>query len=350
MADPDAAKVAAQAYKQATDAYTKNQTAQAMATAQVADKVAAPDPLDAIKKKMAAGQALTPAEQKQLNDAMAKANGPMIATPGNPLPAPATLPPPQPNAQGILPYAPVVPKPADVSDKAATGARFAALNAKLQAGTITPAEQDELRSIMAGAKADLVTHPLNNLSLPSNEEAAKAIAEAKANGAIGQLKAPNELDEALATGGDPYEYYDKSAQSVAPEASASAPVNEKKHSAVDDIIAGMKSETSKEGGPNIWDIIQAAAAGWNFQTPAYLERKKAASAKQADIEKLSKTAQFEKALQEERLAAEGERSDKEIAAREALARIQAGQGVGTIPGASKGQNLGIGLIQGLGKK
>jgi hypothetical protein len=112
----------------------------------------------------------------------------------------------------------------------------------------------------------------------------------------------------------------------------------------------MKSETGKEGGPNIWDIIQAAAAGWNFQTPAYLERQKAKQAKTADIEKLSKTAEFEKALQDERLAAEGARTDKDIAAREAIARIQAGQGIGTIPGASKGTNLGAAFLQAAGKK
>jgi hypothetical protein len=345
MANPDPAKVAAESYAKATDAYAKNQTAQGMAAAQVADKVAAPDPLDAIKKKMAAGQALTPAEQKQLNDAMAKANGPMIATPGSPFPAPATLPPPQPNAQGILPYAPVVPKPADVSDKAATGARFATLNTKLQAGTITPAEQDELRSIMAGAKADLVAHPLDNLPLPSKEEAAKAFAAAKANGASGYLD-PEASTASLDTGG-PAVYRDFPTSTPTDTAAPVAPTTTtKKRSAVDDIIAGMKDETSKEGGPNIWDIIQAAAAGWNFQTPAYLERKKAKEAKTADIEKLSKTAQFEKALQEERLAAEGERSKADIASRERIAGLG---GVGLPAGATKGQKLGVGLIQGIGK-
>jgi hypothetical protein len=67
MAD-DPAKVAAQAYKQATDAYTKNQTAQAMATAQVADKVAAPPSPYPQKPKPVApkpDQFAAPVEQNQ---------------------------------------------------------------------------------------------------------------------------------------------------------------------------------------------------------------------------------------------------------------------------------------------
>jgi hypothetical protein len=342
MANPDPAKIAAESYAKATDAYAKNQTAQGMAAAQVADKVAAPDPLEALLKKAQAGT-ITPAEQKQLNDGIAKRNGPAIAPSAVPPVKPAGTPAPVPLAAApVIPPAPAIP-----SGEAARGARWKELDTKLRAGTITEAEKAELTALVKGAPEMQPGY----VPLPSKEEAAKAIAEAKANGAIGYLD-PQASTESLDTGG-PAVYRDFPTEApaetpAAPTPSAEAPA--KKRSAVDDIIAGMKDETSKEGGPNIWDIIQAAAAGWNFQTPAYLERKKSKEAKAADIEKLSKTAQFEKALQDERLAAEGTRTDKDIAAREAIARIQAGQGIGTIPGATKGQQLGAGLLQGLGKK
>jgi hypothetical protein len=332
----DPAKVAAESYKKATDAYAQNQTAQGMAAAQVADKVAAPDPLDAIKKKMAASQALTPAEQKQLNDSMAKANGPI------PLPAaPAPLAP----SPAPLASAPVKPTPPAIpADEASRAARFKELWAKMAAGKATDAEKAEANAL---AKAAPEMQP-GYVPLPSKEEAAKAIAAAKANGAVGYLD-PEASTASLETGG-PAVYRDFPTD-AAPDTSAPAPTapapTEKKRSAVDDIIAGMKDETGKEGGPNIWDIIQAAAAGWNFQTPAYLERKKTKEAKAADIEKLSKTAQFERALQGERETAANERNAADIAARKEIARMQAGQGIGTIPGATKGQQLGAGLLQGM---
>lgn len=135
--------------------------------------------------------------------------------------------------------------------------------------------------------------------------------------------------------GPPIAPYIKPEEPVAPAKEAPR-VAEKKISKIDKLIEDMKSEVGKDKkGPNIWDIIQAAAAGWNLQTPAYIERERERESKLADIEKLSKTAQFEKALQEERLAAEAERGEKDIAARERIARI--GAGIGAIPGVSKGK-------------
>ena len=331
MADP--AKIAADSYKKATDAYTQNQTAQGMAAAKIADKVAAPDPLDGIKKKMAAGQALTPAEQKQLNDSMAKANGPI------PIPAaPAPLAPSPTSAP--LASAPVIPTPPAIpADEASRGTRFKELWAKMAAGKATDAEKAEANAL---AKAAPEMQP-GYLAPPTKEQAAKAIAAGKAAGATGYLDPIASEDNRAPT------YRDFPTEAPSAPTTPTAPTDEtKKRSAVDDIIAGMKSETSKEGGPNIWDIIQAAAAGWNFQTPAYLEKKKASEAKKADIEKLSKTAQFERALQEDRLSASAEENQARINASLQEAGIRGG--IGTIPGASKGQSLGVGLVQGLGKK
>ena len=333
MANPDPAKVASDAYAKASDAYAKNQTAQGMAAAKIADKVASPDPLDGIKKKMAAGQALTPAEQKQLNDSMAKANGPI------PIPAaPAPLAPSPTSAP--LASAPVIPTaPAIPSDEASRGARFKELWAKMASGKATDAEKAEANAL---AKAAPEMQP-GYLAPPTKEQAAKAIAAGKAAGATGYLDPIASEDNKAPT------YRDFPTEAPSAPTTPTAPTDEtKKRSAVDDIIAGMKSETSKEGGPNIWDIIQAAAAGWNFQTPAYLEKKKASEAKKADIEKLSKTAQFEKALQEDRLSASAEENQARINASLQEAGIRGG--IGTIPGASKGQSLGVGLVQGLGKK
>jgi hypothetical protein len=336
MANPDPAKVAAESYAKATDAYAKNQTAQGMAAAQVADKVAAPDPLDAIKKKMLSGQPLTPAEQKQLNDSMAKANGPIAlpAVPASLAPSPTPAP---------LASAPVIPTPPAIpADEASRGARFNELWAKMSAGKATEAEKAEANAL---ANAAPEMQP-GYLAPPTKEQAAKAIAAAKANGASGYLD-PEASTASLDTGG-PAVYRDFPTSTPADTAAPAAPATTaKKRSAVDDIIAGMKDETSKESGPNIWDIIQAAAAGWNFQTPAYVERQKLANAKQADIEKLSKTAQFERSLQEERLAAQEQQNKEDIASRE---RIYGVGGLTGIPGATKGQQLGAGLLQGLGKK
>ena len=64
-------------------------------------------------------------------------------------------------------------------------------------------------------------------------------------------------------------------------------------------------------------------------------------------EAITAKAAAEKALQEERLAAQEQQNKEDIASRE---RIYGVGGLTGIPGATKGQQLGAGLLQGLGKK
>src|SRR5512136_1073761 len=68
MADKDPAKIAAESYAKATDAYAKNQTVQGMAAAQVADAAMKPpeDERTTLLKKIQAGTA-TDAEKARYN-------------------------------------------------------------------------------------------------------------------------------------------------------------------------------------------------------------------------------------------------------------------------------------------
>jgi hypothetical protein len=325
MADPiDPAKANAAAYAKASESYAKAMDAEAKkklaegaATAKMADT--------------AAQQAAKSAPKVGSREwALAQGAGPNGAIPNQPATVPIPTNPAAPttpmggvNLAAVKPQAPVAPAPNGVQKY-----------------------QDTIEAKRAGM-------------LGYDPAAAAAAVPAEVDDYQAAVEAPRVLQGRSM--GEPSTSAAISAQPQAPASADSGRVvaEAKKQSAVDRLIESMKSETGQEKGPTFWDILQAAAAGWNFQTPAYVERKKASQANAAELEKLSKTAQFEKALQEERLSSEGEQNQARLAAsaKENAARIEAEleaagirKGIGTIPGATKGQALGIGLIQGIKTK
>jgi hypothetical protein len=237
------------------------------------------------------------------------------------------------------------------ADVAKRKARFAELEAKRQKGVLSAEEQKELGALLQSATVPMKAGV--DIPIPSKTEAQAAIDAAKAQGAVGYMD-PTASTESLTAGGAPvYRDFEQAAApaAVTPETPPSAPVTPAaKKSAVDDVIAGLKAEGITKDNPTFWDVLQAAAAGWNFQTPAYIEKQKAKQAEAAEIEKLSRTAQLERALQEEKIAAEAGETEKERATRLEIAKIQSGLGgIGAMPGLSKGAQLGLGLMQSMGK-
>lgn len=74
---------------------------------------------------------------------------------------------------------------------------------------------------------------------------------------------------------------------------------------VGEVIEKLKQE-EKKGGPNLFDILEAAAAGWQGNTPAYVQRKMQAAAKQADEEKMQEAARLQAEEMERRFSEERE--------------------------------------------
>lgn len=322
----------------------------------------------AIMEKMKAGKA-TPEEIKKLNAYLASKNEKLapIADAGKPT-APNITPKQTVQVQPVAPPAMDDKRRLDIYGKQREGlateaeqaelatdvakrkARFAELEAKRQKGTWTPEEQKEYGILLQSA-----TMPMKagvEIPIPSTAEAQAAIDKAKAEGATGYMD-PTASTESLAAGGGPvYRDFEEPAPppaQIVPEAPVAPAAAAAKKSAVDEVIAGLKAEGITKDNPTFWDILQAAMAGYNFQTPAYIERQKTKQAQAGEIEKLSRTAQLERALQEEKIAADVKQAEQDRASRERIAAIQAGEGVGTIPGLSKGSQLGLGLVQSMGK-
>jgi hypothetical protein len=358
MPDPvDPKAQAAQAYTAASDAYIESQKAKQEAAKKIATAATGNDD-EEIKRLFAKVQAgtATQKEKDRLNELTAKKNP--ITLPQPQKIAPAVQPAPvvkQAPPAGTMPVrvnantsAPLDPRPVssaavDVAqDENTRAARWKVLDAKLRAGTLTPGEKLELSALTKSAPEMQIGNP----PLPSKEEAAKAIAAARANGATGYLDPEGSL-AALGKGESPAVYRDFPTETPQEAPAVEPPkLTPKKQTAVDKIIADMKAETGAgdDDKPTFWDVIQAAAAGWNLQTPAYVERKKAKQAKLAEIEKLSKTAQFERALQEDTQA---NAREIETMREENALKLAGLKPIAGIPGSTKGQQLGIGLIQGI---
>jgi hypothetical protein len=364
----DQKKQAAQAYQDGSQAYIDSQKAKADAAKKIADnatKQAAPgsddNEMQALFAKVKAGTA-TQAEKDKLNALTAQKNPiqlpvkPPMQAGQTPQAAPAQQAAPAGPPAGMMPVrvnantnAPLDPKPVSsavgyvAQDENTRAARWKVLDSKLRAGSLTPSEKQELAALTKSAPEMQPGY----LAPPTQDQAAKAIAEARGQGATGYLDPQGSL-AAMDKGGDPAVYRDfpvngsGASEATAPEAPNLSP---KKQSAVDKILADMKAETGDgKDKPTIWDVLQAAAAGWNFQTPAYIEKQKAKQSKQAEIEKLSKTAQFERALQED---SQANARELEAMREENALKLAGLKPLAGVTNLSKGQQLGIGLLQGV---
>ena len=347
MADKDPAKTVADSYAAGMNAYAKNQTVQGMAAAQVADAAVKPqtpeDERSALHKKMLSGVALTPEESARYNQLLAMAK---------------VKPVPTGEERDALKK--------KVMDKTASPEEMARYNellaTKIEApAPVKPLSLQEQRTAQGIGPNGLPLEDPNAIPIKRETTAPMGTRE----WFLAQGVGPNGIPagdipvETLAPLKQPFVQPNVDAISAAspiarkePEAAPAAPAIEApavavtpkaeapKKSAVDAIIEGMKAETADEKGPNIWDIIQAAAAGWNFQTPAYLERKKAKETKTSQLEELSKRAQFERELQKERIEMEAEANAKKLQAQyEYEARLAGLGGTGGIAPLSPGQAL-----------
>lgn len=307
MADPeDPAKKNANAYAKASESYAKAMDAEAKKTlaegaaaAKIADKAAKAPPPGSREAMLGAG----------------------VGPNGLPLNQPGTVPIPS------NPAAPVTPM---------GGVNLSAVKPG-PAAPVVPDSVQQYQDTIEAKRAGLLGY---------DPKAAAAAVPPEVDKYQAAIEAPRVLPQhSMGLPGDV-----QTAPAPAPTESAKAPSSAAKKSAVDQIIENMKAELGDEkNGPNFWDILQAAAAGWNLQTPAYVEKQRKRAEQQADIEKLSKTAQFEKALQEEREASESARSDKEIQARKDIAAMELGKSAAPLAGLSAGSKLGVGLLQGIGK-
>lgn len=333
------------------------------------------DDLAKLLEKAKAGT-ITPEEQKKLDDAMAKQNeklspiapptAPNIAKPAQAVPVAPATPPPIDDKRRLELYgkqrdglATDAERAELAADVAKRKARFAELEAKRQKGSLTAEEQKEHESLVKSA-----TMPIKagvDIPIPTKEEAQTAIDKAKAAGAVGYMD-PAASTESLAAGGAPV--YRDFEEPPAPTAPAAPPVPtladvvaseeaKPKESAVAKMLADMKGELGKDEKANFWDYLQAAAAGWNLQTPAYVERRKAREAKAADIEKLEKQAALEQALgsdeatrkQTENVQLAKLQHAMDLETLREKARLE--KGIGSIAGLSKGQALGAQALGGI---
>lgn len=86
---------------------------------------------------------------------------------------------------------------------------------------------------------------------------------------------------------------------------AAAPPNK-----VAEVIEKLKQE-EKKGGPNLFDILEAAAAGFQGNTPLYVQKRMQKAAEEADKEKMAQAAMLQGQETEKRLEADRVQRDIE---------------------------------------
>jgi hypothetical protein len=315
MADPeDPKKQIAAAYQNASQAYIDSQKAKQDAANKLADaatKQAAPasplDEISALKAKVVAGTA-TEAEKARYNQLLASAAPKPVA------PAPKMGSREWTLAQEGGPNGAPREDPGAVVKKVPTTAPIGSREWSLAQG-VGP------NGVPAG---DIPQETLKPLAPRAVDAISSASPQAPDNRYMGRERALEPVEAAK----------------PAIEAPKLSP---KKQSAVDKILADMKAETGDgKDKPTIWDVIQAAAAGWNFQTPAYVEKQKAKKDKQAEIDKLVKTAEFEQALQTD---SQANARDLEGMREENALKLAGLKPIAGIPNITKGQQAAIELLQ-----
>lgn len=117
---------------------------------------------------------------------------------------------------------------------------------------------------------------------------------------------------------------------------------------VEAVIEKLKAE-EKKGGPGIWDVIEAAAAGWHGKVPLYVQKQLEAAAEEARTEQIKTTASLQAALEAEQQAEAFKRQQQllseELASRERIALGQQGTTLPGLSGLSSGF-MGLGTIGG----
>lgn len=97
---------------------------------------------------------------------------------------------------------------------------------------------------------------------------------------------------------------------------------------VEALIEKLKAE-EKKGGPGIFDIIEAAAAGWRGKVPLYTQKALEAAAEEARLEQIKTTAELQAGIDAEQQAEAFKRQSAlqmaDIASQEKIAGLRGGQ-------------------------
>lgn len=125
-------------------------------------------------------------------------------------------------------------------------------------------------------------------------------------------------------------------------------------SKIGDVIEKLKEE-EKRGGPNFFDILEAAAAGWNGKIPLYVQKELAAKEQEADLKRMQEGAALEETAYQKRKADEEARQkagfafDAEQAAADRRNRLELA-GLGTPAATGAGGKLSLGGLSAFGGK
>ena len=295
--------------------------------------------LDALLAKKNAGT-ITPDELAELNSllaaqgvAAAKAPTQPLVTPqaANPVPAPVVPTSKAPYQAMLQGEATAVPIPAlqplTEEDRVAKG--DAARKAALAAGKSKAEADAEALAAYMGTSAPAATPPTTGIG-----------AMGTGKGGVG--------DPGVSTVRLTSPSADSPSADLVPSASAETPAAKApEKSAVARLIDALKAE-EKSTGPNVWDFIEAGAAGWQGRKPAYLEKAAAEAERKQKLEELARTAE----LQTELNAADNAAAMQRILAQyggetSALKGLEGLSGVGNL---SDGQKLALQYIAYLGGK
>lgn len=91
---------------------------------------------------------------------------------------------------------------------------------------------------------------------------------------------------------------------------------------VGDVLDKIADE-EKKGGPNFWDVIEAATAGWNGKTPLYVQKAVAKKNQENELSAMQKQSDLQKQAAEESRASENAENEKLLGKTQAFQSAQA---------------------------
>jgi len=194
------------------------------------------------------------------------------------------------------------------------------------------AEEQRTREILLGSQSELAP------SAAQMADAARFAGSAASSMAPGMGASPGTTtpagaaaDAARMEGSARASAEQKPKQAVQSAAAVvSAPPNR-----VQEVIDKLKAEEAK-GGPGIFDIIEAAAAGWHGRVPLYTQKALEAAANEERLKQIQQTAQLQAGIEADQQAEAYKRQKallgEELASREKIAL--ANQTQSAIPGIS----------------
>ncbi len=164
-------------------------------------------------------------------------------------------------------------------------------------------------------------------------------------GGIKEIEAAPDPSEAYGGIVEPYRQpaAESSPEAVASSAKELAGASPAK---VGDVIDKLKAEEAR-GGPGFWDVLQAAAAGWQGQVPLYVQKELARKEEEAALARAKEIMGLEKAQRAEEMSA-SQAFQRQMAQEEMENRLKLA-GIGTVQGMG-GLNLGDLMIPGMGGK